>query len=102
MAVLEARLSQIPISPKKPVRRRRRVEAKLSQLINDYFNEDELTTLAYEFGLEYEELGGNGRLAKSQALVGHFGRRDLLDTLLAQLMEERPNVDWYGILVGKK
>ena len=52
----------------------------------------------YEFGLDYEAMIGS-KSVKARELVAHFGRRELLDTLLTQLAEERPHVNWHAALL---
>ncbi len=55
--------------------------------------------MAFEFGIDPETLNGQNKTGRARALVQHFGRRGLLDTLLAQLVEERPHVDWHSALL---
>lgn len=54
------------------------------------FSEEELRALCLELGLDYEDLGGEGKRGKARALVEYFTRRDQLDMLKARVRALRP------------
>ena len=67
--------------------------SRLRQFISDGYNLDELKTLSFDLGLEYENLPGeNSRQGKSRELVSWLARRGQLDLLLTQLQKERPKL----------
>ena len=70
---------------------------KLYHGINKHFNLAELKTIAFELAIDWEELSGNTKSEKSQALIQHLARRGDLDKLLLSLEEKRPNYDWQSI-----
>lgn len=59
--------------------------AQLHQFIVDYFNLDELKTLCFNLGVEYDDLGGDGRSGKARELVLSMQRQLRLDHLVAYL-----------------
>lgn len=81
------------------VRRNHRIESKIGDGIEETFDEQELSELAYELGVDYEALLGEGKRGKIRAFVGHFARRGFLDVLVSQLTQERPHYDWHAALL---
>lgn len=81
--------------PSSSVKRNRQLEASIARLVDEYFDDEELANLAYDVGLDYDGLNGEGKAARARAFVAHFGKRGLLDVLLKELGEERPNVEWF-------
>ena len=71
--------------------------AKLYVLICKLFSEDELKTLCFELGIEYDDLGGVGRAGKARELIQLCQRRDKLDSLLNAVQGARPNADMSAI-----
>jgi hypothetical protein len=69
----------------------------LRRKIVEYFDLDELRTLAYDLGLDWGELSGDKKSTKSQSLISYLNRRERLEQLLILLREERPNVNWPDI-----
>lgn len=65
-----------------------------------YFEMDELETLAFDLAIDWGELSGNTKFTKSQSLIKYLAARGRLGDLLILLGEERPNVEWPDILRG--
>jgi hypothetical protein len=63
--------------------------ARLRQFIQDHYSLDELHTLCFDMGFEYEDLPGETRSAKARELVDHMRRRDQLDRLIGILRQTR-------------
>lgn len=56
--------------------------SRLYQSLIDRFSKEELRTLCFDLGVEYEDLPGEGRAAKARELVAHLDRRDRLSELI--------------------
>ena len=65
---------------------------QLHQFLVDHFSLDELRTLCFNLGVEYEDLGGEGRAGKARELVKEMQRRGRLEHLVAHLSIARPDV----------
>lgn len=63
----------------------------LRRFIIDHYSLDELRTLCFISGVNYDELGGEGISAKARELVLFAGRRGRLSVLLAELAREQPD-----------
>lgn len=59
-----------------------------------HFDEEELRTLCLLLNIDYESLGGDGKRAKAERLVGYLDRRGRSDELLDKLDQLRPRVAW--------
>lgn len=58
------------------------------------FNAEELRALCLDFNVDYENLGGDGKLAKALRLVSHMDHRGRSDELIKRLNESRPEDAW--------
>lgn len=67
----------------------------LRQNIERYFNLDELNNLAFDLGVNYENLVGQSLQAKSRELVNYCQRHNLLRGLIERCAELRGQVDWW-------
>lgn len=63
-------------------------------LIVEHFNLEELALLCADLEVPFENLGGNGLEAKSQALLAHMARRGRLAELVSHCVTLRPHVTW--------
>lgn len=88
-----------PPPKKRGVARNLKAEGRIADWLANAFNEQEMVDLAYEVGVNYEALLGQGLTGKAQALVSHFARRELLPEFVNQLTDERPSVDWHTALI---
>lgn len=66
------------------------VQAKL----NTYFGGEEIETLAFVLGIDYDALRGGTKPTKINALLLDAARKGRIDHLLAWAGRERPNVTW--------
>jgi hypothetical protein len=79
--------------------------AQLRQQLDKFFSQDELMTLCFDMGVDYEDLVGAGgpKSALTRNLVAYLLRRDRLSDLVEICSRVRPNVKWTEYeLTGKK
>lgn len=68
--------------------------ARLHRLLVEYFNNEELDSLALEAGIAPESYSGSTRPARALALVQVASRHDRLEELVRAARQERPRVKW--------
>jgi len=68
--------------------------ARLYKMLSRYFDEQELRSLMFELGVEYDNLPGIGVIGKSRELVAFMNRRNRLNDLIMAAYKERPQVPW--------
>ena len=66
------------------------VQAKL----NTYFSGEEIETLAFVLGIDYDALRGGTKPTKINSLIMDAARKGQIGLLLAHARGERPNVTW--------
>lgn len=64
---------------------------QLHQFLVDHFSVDELKTLCFNLGVEFEDLSGEGRSGKARELVKAMQRQVRLEHLVAHLSIARPD-----------
>jgi hypothetical protein len=67
---------------------------KLRQGLVDHFSDDELRTLCFDLGADYENLPAEGKAGKVRELVAHLERTARLTDLIEACRKRRPNVAW--------
>jgi hypothetical protein len=75
-------------STKEPYRTR------LRRLLAAHFDAEELRTLCFDLGIDYDDLRGEGKAGKARELITYLERRGRLDELLTIATQLRPQVDW--------
>jgi hypothetical protein len=70
----------------------------LGQLVRS-FDEEELRTLCYSLGIDYDNLPASGKLAKARELLKFLQRRDQLPKLITLCQKERPKISWTSLVV---
>ena len=68
---------------------------RLLDLLVKSFNLEELHTLAFDLGVDYESLGGAGKEARAREFLLYLNRRGLIPQLVAAARKQRPNVPWH-------
>jgi len=68
--------------------------ADLRRKVATYFNDDEIKSLCFDLGIEYENLAGETREAKARELVTYCERTSQVSQLANRCRELRPSVDW--------
>lgn len=79
--------------------------AQLRQQLDQSFSQEELMTLCFDMGVDYEDLVGVGgpKLALTRNLIAHMVRRDRLSELVRICTQARPNAKWPEYeLTGRK
>lgn len=71
--------------------------SKLKAEISRVFNSEELRQFCSNIGIDYEELRGETKSAKSHALVEYYFRRDEIPNLIESLQRVRPNSNWTNL-----
>ncbi len=67
---------------------------RLHQMLTDRFSEEELRTLCFQLGVDYEVLPGRGKADKARELVQYLERRDRVHELVEIGKGVRPDVPW--------
>ncbi|MEJ2747780.1 MAG: DUF4332 domain-containing protein [Anaerolineae bacterium] len=68
--------------------------ACLRQKIETFFNLEDLHTLCFDLGANFDAIPGQGIGAKSREMVKYFQYRNRLDDLFEACQERRPRVQW--------
>jgi hypothetical protein len=71
--------------------------AEMQNKLNTYFDGEEIETLSFVLGVDYDSLRGGTKPTKVNALLAHLGRTGRLPDLLAYVEKERHNVAWPDI-----
>jgi len=66
-------------------------EENWPDILSRGFNASELATLAFELGIDFDDLPGNGKQAKIVSLVSYLKREQKLDRLGAYIAQNRPH-----------
>jgi hypothetical protein len=67
----------------------------LLDTISESFNMNELRQLCFAIGIDDEELPkSDTKSGMAMALIKYAWRRDILDSLIAECMRERPHIAW--------
>ncbi|MCA9930765.1 MAG: SIR2 family protein [Anaerolineales bacterium] len=61
-------------------------------LLGERFNDDDLRTLCFDLGVEYDDLSGENKGAKLRSLLTHLNTRSRFDDLFEILKQDRPGV----------
>jgi nucleoside phosphorylase len=70
---------------------------RLAQLLENvglYFDLEELRTLCFDLGVDYDSLRGEGKGAKARELLALFDRSGRIPELIEACAKRRPNVAW--------
>jgi len=65
---------------------------QLRQVLAEHFDLEELHTLCFDLGVDYDRLGGEGKEAKARELVAYLQRRGQLERLIAAIQRERGRI----------
>jgi hypothetical protein len=67
---------------------------RLHRLLTRYFDREELRTLCFNLGVDYDDLEGEGKTNKARELVAYLERHGRLLELVTLGKKLRPHVDW--------
>jgi len=68
--------------------------AEFYRKLDKHFNQSELRDLAFQVGIDYDNLPGDNKADKARELVQYLERRGRSPELVAMCLRQRPNVDW--------
>jgi len=68
--------------------------AKLRQILATRFDEEELRTLCFDLGINYDDLPGQGNANKARELIAYLDRHDRISELVSIGKQLRPDVAW--------
>lgn len=66
----------------------------LHQKIDTYFDREELRTLCFKLGVDYDSLPAEGKSSKARELVVYCERHGLFSQLVKTCSQLRPHVSW--------
>jgi hypothetical protein len=69
------------------------LELGLFKLIKNAFNLDEVKTLCFQIGIDYEILPGEGKHGKIREFIIYCVKRQRISGLLTLLQDERPELN---------
>jgi transcription initiation factor TFIIIB Brf1 subunit/transcription initiation factor TFIIB len=72
----------------------KRHQRRLYQKLLECFNEEELKTLCFKLGVEYDDLPATGRENKARELVKYLSRCDRIRDLVKICKELHPTASW--------
>ena len=67
---------------------------QLRQLLTKHFSLEELRTLSFDLGIDFDEIGGETKSAKVREFIRYAERQGRLDDLLAEAAAARPALPW--------
>jgi tetratricopeptide (TPR) repeat protein len=70
---------------------------RLRQLLTRHFDSEELRTLCFDLGIDYEDLPSEGRAGKARELLVYLERRDRISELVELGKQLRPDISWVDI-----
>jgi CHAT domain-containing protein len=91
MKLRRAALLEVPMPNTLPDREHL---VKLRRILDQRFSDDELKTLCFDLGVEYDSLPGEGKTSKARELVSYFEHRDSVGELEEVAKQSRPDIDW--------
>jgi hypothetical protein len=67
---------------------------ELRQILVEHFSEEDLRTLCFDLGVEYTDLGGEGRASNARELIAYLERRGRVGELVRAVKQRRSKVSW--------
>jgi hypothetical protein len=68
--------------------------AAVRQILVESFNKEELRMFCFDFGVDYDDLNGEGKAGKALELIGYLDRRGCTLDLIERGKDLRPNARW--------
>ena len=66
----------------------------IHQLLVQHYNAEELRSLCFRLGVDYDDLPPGGRESKARELITYLNRRGRLPELKAAVKADRPSAVW--------
>jgi hypothetical protein len=79
-----------------------RYQTALRELITEHFGEEDLRTLCFDLGLDYDDLPGRGRPNKIRDLIAHCKHHGRLSELERACANARPSLSWSELLAQRQ
>jgi hypothetical protein len=70
---------------------------ELYNLLNRYFSLEEIRTICFNLSVDYDNIPGEGKSAKTRELILGLARVDRLPQLVNMVREMRPNAPWPSV-----
>jgi hypothetical protein len=80
------------LPPRKREQTMSKAKSQVHHFIVEHFDAEELRTVCFNLGIRYDDLRGEGHIAKARELVLWAERREMLDDLLNELQQSRPDL----------
>lgn len=68
--------------------------SRLREILTLRFDAEELHSLCFDLGVDYDNLRGEGKAAKARELVAYMNRRNRLSDLVEVSQRLRPDISW--------
>jgi hypothetical protein len=68
--------------------------ARLREVLDAHFNEEELRTLCYDLDVDYDNLPAQGKVNKARELIAYLERHGHIPELLRMGEQLRPDISW--------
>lgn len=94
-ANLNATSSQTPSIATEPESYSQEFLTRLRELLIARFSDNELKTLCFDMGIDYENISGSTKSAHAIELIRYLRSRDRLGEFLKLCQRERPTVNWF-------
>ena len=69
----------------------------LHRQINKYFNLEDVRSLCFELGIDFDNVAGENKSGRIRELILQMARREELQQLIDLLRQERPNAVWVDV-----
>jgi hypothetical protein len=70
---------------------------KLREILENYFDENDIETLCFDLRCDYESLEGQGKTRKIVELIKEFSHQGRLGELIDYCAKQRPNIAWAAL-----
>jgi hypothetical protein len=67
---------------------------RLREVLESYFDENDIETLCFDLRFDYERLAGEGKTRKIVELIKEFARLGRVGELIDYCSRQRPNIQW--------
>jgi internalin A len=72
----------------------RKMPVQLRQILVERFDWEELETLCYDLGIDFQSLKGDSKAGKARELIAYLSRRERLNDLITMGKVQRPDIIW--------
>ena len=88
----QGKSQQASITTLQPSKLNSKVQTTLHDMLDTYFNEQELRELCFDLGVDYEDLPFSGQGNKARELVALCARLNQLNSLQQEIERKRPSL----------